>query len=277
MSIKKVTENVYAITDGSTRGNVSAFVLPNQIVFIDTGMSIPLLKQFREHVEKETGKKVSTVFLTHSHGDHVFGNQVFSDCKIITSNDTHEQMVASKETNWTPEKLEESIKNSEDPSALEGLRIVLANETYDNQYELKDENVKVIAKRTGGHTEGSSYVYCPNYKVLVAGDNLFNNSFPWGGSDSANPIKWIKTLKEYLSLGVKHFIPGHGPVSGKEKIEEFLKYLEKVTSEMKKLIEQGKAEEEIIEIVDKIDYYPPSRERWKEATLKKWYQVVANQ
>ena len=254
MSIEKVKENVYAITDGSTRGNVTAYVLPTQIVFVDSGMNIPLMKKFREHIEKETGKKASVLFITHAHGDHVFGNQIFEDCEIITSKHTHKLMIESKEKNWTPEALEEWKKNAEDPSTLDGLRITLANKTYEDEYEIVDGDVRVIVKRTGRHTEGSSYVYCPNYKVVFAGDNLFNKQFPWGGPPSANPLKWIDALKEYLSLDVEHYIPGHGQISDEEPIEEFLSYLEKVTNLMKELISLGKTEKEILELAEKIEY-----------------------
>jgi len=278
MSIEKVKENVYAITDGSTRGNVAAYVLPSQIVFVDSGMNIPLMKKFREHIEQETGKKASVLFITHAHGDHVFGNQIFEDCEIITSQLTHELMIESQEKNWTPESIEEWKKNSEDPSALDGLRIILANKTYADEYEIVDGDVKVIVKRTGGHTEGSSYVYCPNYNVMFAGDNLFNNQFPWGGPPSANPIKWITALKEYLSLDVDQYIPGHGQISNEGPIEEFLAYLEKVTSLMKEQTALGKTEKEILELVEKIEYYPPreGREQWKTASLKKWYDVISD-
>jgi len=276
MSIEKVKENVYAITDGSTRGNVAAYVLPNQIVYVDSGMHIPLMKRFREHIEQETGKKASVLFITHEHGDHVFGNQVFEDCEIITSDYTHEEMIHAKENSWTTENLKEWKKNAEDPSALDGLKIVLANKTFADEYELLDGDVKVIVRRTGGHTEGSSYVYCPNYKVLFAGDNLFNKSFPWGGNPSSDPMKWIEALQEYLSLDVEHFIPGHGPISGKKLLEEFLEYLKEVITLMKDLLAEGKTEEEILEQADNIDYYAPEREQWKSLSLKKWYDVLSS-
>ena len=173
--------------------------------------------------------------------------------------------------------LEEWKKNAEDPSTLDGLRITLATKTFDDGYEIVDGDVKVIVKRTGGHTEGSSYVYCPNYKVMFAGDNLFNKQFPWGGPPSANPLKWIDALKKYLSLDVEHYIPGHGEISDEKPLEEFLNYLEKVTSLMKELISLNKTEEEILELAEKIDYYPPreGREQWKTATLRKWYEVIS--
>jgi len=277
MSIEKIKDNVYAITDGSTRGNVAAYVLPNQVIFVDSGMHIPMIKKFREYIEQETGKKASTLFITHAHGDHVFGNQVFEDCEIITSELTHEAMVESKEKNWTPEAIEEWKKNSEDPAGLDGLKIVLANKTFADEYELKDGDVKVIIKRTGGHTEGSSYVYCPNYRVMFAGDNLFNHSFPWGGTPTSNPVKWAKAIQEYLDLEVEHYIPGHGLISDKEPLEKFLDYLNKVISLMNDMISEGRTEDEIVKQADNIEYYPPreGREQWKALSLKKWYEVLS--
>ena len=275
MTYEKVTENVYAITDGSTRGNVAAFVLPSEIIFVDSGMSLPIIKKFREELEKETGKKASTLVITHTHGDHVFGNQVFSDCRIIASKHTKERMVVSKENDWTPEKIEEWKKTAEDPTALDGLEIVLPTESFEHAIEIDDYDTKIIIKNTGGHTAGSSYVYYPKAKALIAGDNLFINSFPWAGDQSANPQAWIDAFKEYLSLDVEFFIPGHGHVSSKAEVQEYLDYFEKVVILMHKMITEGFSENKVVEKANEVEFHPPKREQWKETSLKKWYQELS--
>jgi len=275
LTYEKVTENVYAITDGSTRGNVAAFVLPSEIIFVDSGMSLPIIKKFREELEKETGKKVSTLVITHTHGDHVFGNQVFSDCRIIASKHTKERMVVSKENDWTPEKIEEWKKTAEDPTALDGLEIVLPTESFEHAIEIDDYDTKIIIKNTGGHTAGSSYVYYPEAKALIAGDNLFINSFPWAGDQSANPQAWIDAFKEYLSLDVEFFIPGHGPISSKAEVQEYLDYFEKVVILMHKMITEGFSENKVVEKANEVEFHPPKREQWKETSLKKWYQELS--
>ncbi len=274
MDIKEVTENVFAIDDSSTRGNIAAYVLPTQIIAIDSGMHIPIVKSFREKLEADTGKKFTILIITHTHGDHVFGNQIYKDCQIIASKNTEDRMKESANSDWSPEKLEERIKTTEDPTALEGLEIILPTMTFQDDYTIKDQDVEIIIKNTGGHTEGSSYVYCPNYKILTVGDNLFNESFPWGGDKTANPLKWISALKEYLSTEAEFFIPGHGNVGGKDKIEEFLSYLEQVTSLMSEMIKENQSDEEIIKEANLIEYYPPRREQWKELTLKRWLEVI---
>ncbi|MHA1213548.1 MAG: MBL fold metallo-hydrolase [Candidatus Heimdallarchaeota archaeon] len=275
MSYEKVTENVYAITDGTTRGNVCAFVLPSQIVFIDSGMHLPVLRKFREDLEKETGKKTSTLLITHRHGDHIYGNQVFSDCKIIAHKFTKAQLEISNEKEWTPEKIQEMIKSVEDPTSLEGLEIVLPTESFETKLEIEDFDVKLLYKNTGGHTKGCSYVYYPEAKALAVGDNLFNGMFPWGGDPSANPEVWLSALKQYLELDVEYIIPGHGPVCGKEGVTQFKEYLETVIVLMRKMITEKYSENAIVEKANAIEYPPPKREQWKQLSLKKWYAELS--
>ncbi|MHA1306841.1 MAG: MBL fold metallo-hydrolase [Candidatus Heimdallarchaeota archaeon] len=254
---------------------IGAIELPTKIIMIDTGTNLRKVKIFKETLEKQTGKKIEVVINTHYHGDHFIGNQFFKDARIISSEPTKTR-IESNTKEWTSDDIKRHSKSIDDPLALEELVLTPPNEYFTGQIELEDEGVKVIVKQTGGHTDGSSYVYCPDYKVLFAGDNLFVTSYPWGGEESANPDDWMKAFKEYLSLSVEHIIPGHGPAINKEKLEYSLNYFKQVKDTMKQMKTKGKQEEEILEQCFNIEFYPIHPQNkgsvgGKQATLKKWY------
>lgn len=278
MIYEKFGENIYVMIDDLFYDVVvGAIELPTKLIMIDTGMNLRKIKEFREEVEKVTKKKFETVFLTHYHGDHVIGNQHFSDCDIIASKWTLDRLNIGF-PKWTDEIIEEQKKRIDDPLALVGLKLTPANKSFEGQMEITDGDIKVIVKQTGGHTKGSSYIYCPNYKVLFGGDNLFIDSYPWGGEESCDPDKWIDTLNEYLSMDVDYFVPGHGPVSDKEPLKYILAYFELVKSTMLKMASEGKSSEEILKKCYNLDFFPINEEEkgdveMKQLTLKKWYAV----
>jgi len=258
MTICKVTEHVFAYIGG---GNMTALILPTRVVIIDAGKPIPIMEKIRHEIEANTKKKVDTVILTHFHSDHTGASPVFSDCTIISSS-----------------LLMKSLKQAKrKPPA--GYKLTFPNRTFDDQIEIKDGDIQLLVKRTGGHTDDSAYVYCPNYKVLAAGDNLIVNAYPFGAK-GGNPDLWIQALKEYLSCDVDYFIPGHGPVVGKDKVKEFLDYMIEVRKVMKELIAEGNAEKDVLKAAGDVKYcFTPSdstREefyrRWKQQYLSNWYR-----
>ncbi|MHA1532854.1 MAG: MBL fold metallo-hydrolase [Candidatus Heimdallarchaeota archaeon] len=281
MKYEKFGENIYVMKDELFFDVVvGAIELPTKLIMIDTGMNLRKIKEFKEEVEKVTKKKFETVFLTHYHGDHIIGNQHFSDCDIIGSKWTVDRLNIGI-PKWTDEVIEQQKKRIDDPLAFVGLELTPANKSFEGQLEIVDDNVKIIVKQTGGHTKGSSYIYCPNYKVLFGGDNLFIDSYPWGGEETCDPDKWINTLKEYLSMDVKYFVPGHGPVSDKEPLKYILAYFELVKSTILEMASKGKTEEEIIKKCYDLDFYPIDETQkdhveMKELTLKKWYNFWVN-
>ena len=258
MTICKVSEHVFAYIGG---GNTTAFVLPTRVVIIDAGKPIPIMEKIRHEIEAFTKKKVDTVILTHFHSDHTGAAPVFSDCTIISSDLLLKRL---KEAKRKPPK---------------GYELTFPNRTFDDQVEIKDGDIQLIVKRTGGHTDDSAYVYCPNYKVLAAGDNLIVNAYPFGAK-GCNPDLWIQALEEYLSCDVEYYIPGHGPVVGKDKVKDFLDYIVEVMKVMKELIAKRNPEKDVLKAAGDMEYcYTPSDptrkefyRRWKRQYLSNWYR-----
>ncbi|NHJ38736.1 MAG: MBL fold metallo-hydrolase, partial [Asgard group archaeon] len=209
MDFRKVNENLYLFIDESYYDVVvGAIILPNKIVIVDSGMSVPEQKKFRNYVEKESGKKCKILMLTHYHGDHLRGIQAYSDCKIIVS-----------------EPAFEILKEERDLPIL----------TAKDYFELNDDGIKVIFKKTGGHSSDSAYIFSPDYKILFAGDNLFENFFPYGQDQTSDPDIWISVLEEYLSLNVEYFIPGHQNICNKEIIQKYIDFIKSLKIKMQNL------------------------------------------
>jgi len=250
---EEISENVYVIVGQPAYANVTALVLPRRVVLVDCGIQISGVAETRKEVETTSRRKVDTVILTHFHSDHTRALHAFSDCRIISSNLLLKNLKAA---------------GREPPS---GFKQTFPNETFDDDLEIQDCDIRLVIKRTGGHTDGSTYVYCPNYRVIVAGDNLWINYYPWGGAKNGDPDSWIHALQEFLSLDAEYFIPGHGPVGRREKVIEQLDYMKNLREVMKEMIALGKDENEVLRAGDRVEYYASGNA--KPSTLKKWQKL----
>ena len=237
--------------------NVTALVLPRSVVMVDCGIKLPAVMETRREIEEISKRKVEMVILTHFHSDHTRALPAFSDCRIISSNLLLKNL---KRAGRKPPK---------------GFKLTFPSETFDDQLEVLDGDIRLIIKQTGGHTDGSTYVHCPNHRVIVVGDNLWINYYPWGGARNGNPDLWIQALQEYLSLDAEYFIPGHGPVGRKDNVTELLDYLKNVRKVMKEMIHLGETEEEILKAGDEVEYYISGIA--KPSTLKRWCKVWRKQ
>ena len=267
MTFEKINETLYIYKEKSYFDVVmGAIILPSKIVMIDSGVDFQKAKEFREYVEKETRKKTEILFITHSHMDHTQGNQIFADCRIISSPDVLVVMnhfIAS----LTAEDLKEMLSD--------GFVVTPPTETHD-YLEIIDGDVKVIFKNTGGHTADSSYVYCEKYSILFAGDNLFENMYLYGQAKTADPEKWLEALKEYQSLDAEYYIPGHQGICKTKSIRGYIAFINLMKTTIQEMHADEKTKEEIIEELTPLKPFAttenyPKLERLKQATLENWY------
>lgn len=200
---QKVSDNVFAVVGRPAHANVTVLVLPNEVVLVDCGIQLSAVKETRKGIEEISGRKVKTVILTHFHSDHTCALPAFSDCRIISSN-----------------LLSQNLKQARRKAPV-GFNLAFPNQIFDKQLELRDEDIRLVIRQTGGHTNCSTYVFSPNYRTIATGDNLWTEYYPWGGARGSDPDIWVQALREYLSLDAEHFIPGHGPVGKKITSENY--------------------------------------------------------
>jgi cyclase len=276
MILEQVTKRTYANTSGEGRGNFGVISLPNYLVTIDSGMYPSVAAEFRTYIEKITGNPVKKLILTHCHADHVFGNQIFSDCEIISSRAMATDMreVATKQ--WTREKLEETAKMRPDSFRkldLSSLEITFPTVVFDDSFRFFDDGLEILIKKVDGHALGSSCIYFLAERVLFAGDIIFAKMFPWGGDPTADPDEWIAALKNFLQMDVEKIVPGHGHICDCQEVQAYLDFLEPVADTMKKLILEGRTREEVVEFEGYPEFYASETPERRRDTLAQWYHV----
>jgi len=273
MKLHKISEHVYANWDGETGGNVGIIELEDKVLAVDAQYP-GSAKKFREAIRNVTDKPVTHLLLTHVHGDHVWGNQVFEDTNIVSHERLKEKMSMSLQNEWAPGNLEKLLESYKEASPerwwlYEGLRIVLPSITFKTQYEI--EGIKFI--HTGGHSDCSSIVYVPEDRVVFAGDLLFVGRYPWAGDPTANPTTWIAAFEAILDLEADKIVSGHGPLCNNKEVEDQLKWFKDIRYMMRGMIADG------VQVNEAVEYkfpelYTSDRPERQKVGYRRWYTVL---
>ena len=64
----------------------------------------------------------------------------------------------------------------------------------------------LVLIKANGHTEGSTYIWEPETRTLIAGDLVFNQIFPFGADETCEVITWQKVIQELIELNPQTII-----------------------------------------------------------------------
>ncbi len=243
VKLEQISESVWDYYYKELEGHISIVKLTECLVFIDSGHYPQMAKEVREKAEECLGLPTKYLILTHHHDDHIWGNQEFEDCEIIAS----KAVLDLLKIRLADEKFLKIIENmkNENPERYGDLRIILPTKTFINEYQIEDDNIRIQIYQTDGHSEGSSFVLIPEERVLIAGDLLFSQMFPYFGDPTADVYKWIDCYNKMLELSPKIVIPGHGDIVDKKEIISQKKYLQSCINWMIEFIKKGHKKEEL--------------------------------
>ncbi len=151
---------------------------------------------------KATGKKLTTVYISHSDPDYYFGLDVvraaFPDAKIVATPQTVAAILASKDgklAHWGPILKDNAPKELVMPEALSG-----SNLTVDGQ-----------ALEITGPNPARRFVWIPSLKAVVGGIPVAANIHVWLADTQtlAERQDWLKTLDAITALKPATVVPGH--------------------------------------------------------------------
>lgn len=184
-------------------------------VLVDTQLTVDAAAALVDWVAAR-GKVLTTIYVTHGHGDHFFGNSTllerFPHAKLVA----RPEVIARMEAESAPSRVEgfwDKLFPGQIPK-----RFVLADATVNDQIELEGEKMIVLPV---GHTDcdNSTVLWVPSIGLVVAGDAVYNNTHPYLGESGsqATRLAWIAALDKIESLSAKAIVGGHSdPEAGFE-------------------------------------------------------------
>jgi hydroxyacylglutathione hydrolase len=182
--------NCSVIGDESTR----------EAIVIDPGADIErVLDTVRHH-----GLKVKQILITHGHIDHVGGAMKLKHATgapiLMNKNDAGQLQMLDMQAAWI---------GMVPPGAI------TVDASLDEATTIKAGGIQATVLHTPGHTEGSTCIYFPAEKKLIAGDTLFAGSIGRTDLPGGNYDKIMNSLHERVLVLPEDVtvIPGHGPAT----------------------------------------------------------------
>jgi glyoxylase-like metal-dependent hydrolase (beta-lactamase superfamily II) len=159
---------------------------------------------------------------THHHGDHTDGNKHFGRAAVIAA---HENVRA-----WLQE------------AGVPAQSLPVVTYTEGLALHWNGEEIRLIHV-PGAHTDGDSVAWFTGSNAVHLGDLYFQVGYPFvdtrSGGSVLGLIEGLRGLLPRLPDDVR-VIPGHGTVTGKGELEEYVAMLETITDRVREQLASGK-------------------------------------
>ena len=240
----KVKENIY-VAIGFGLANSIMIVGDNGIIIVDVMESGETAKEVLEEFRKITNKPLKAIIYTHNHADHVFGSTgMVGDEQVDVY--AHE---------LTPYYLDRVVSVTRPITELRGFRMfgvylddealvncgigpklninptsqlgaIRPNKTFKDSLAVTIEGIDIELYHAPGETNDQLFVWLPNEKVLLPGDNIyktFPNLYTIRGTIYRDPKQWTQSLDKMRAYEIEYLVPSHTrPIFGKDLIHNTL-------------------------------------------------------
>jgi glyoxylase-like metal-dependent hydrolase (beta-lactamase superfamily II) len=155
---------------------------------------------------RPTGKNLTTIYITHGHGDHFFGlNAIldaFPDAKAVTTAavipDAQTQLSPGLMAFWNAILPGQIPEQPIMPAALDG-----------DVIDLEGQELRVITVGQSD-TYPTTIVYIPSLDAVIAGDVAYNGIHQWlADTDHEKRMQWIASVEQIEALEPKTVVAGH--------------------------------------------------------------------
>lgn len=177
---------------------------PTEVALVDAQFQ----KNDAEEVVKliqATGKKLTTVFISHQDPDYYFGlsviREAYPDVKIVATPATVEGIKSTiqvKNDYWNPILKENAPTAQVVPDAFDG-----------DQFTVDGEAVQIIG--LDGPDPSHTVLWVPSIKTVLGGVPVYENQHVWMADNQTPESRdnWRELLDKITALNPEHVIPGH--------------------------------------------------------------------
>lgn len=237
-TVTKVRENLYMLISPHG-GNVVVSTGEDGTFLVDDQLS-QRSEVIAANIKAITPQPVKFILNTHYHFDHTGGNEAFGgQGAVIVAHDNVRKRLSTKQfITYFGREME--------PLSGPGLPSV----TFDDDVTLHYNGDQVRIYHTpAAHTDGDSFAHFVNANVIVAGDIIFYEIYPFIDAEHGGSIKgMIAAAGKIIELSNPDtlIVPGHGKLMRYGDVVAYRSMLATIAGRIEGDIKAGKTLEEIV-------------------------------
>jgi glyoxylase-like metal-dependent hydrolase (beta-lactamase superfamily II) len=219
-----------------------------EMLLIDAQFSLSAAHRLAAEI-LESGKQLTTIYVTHPHPDHMFGlavlKQAFPQARVLAL----PQTAGAVATAWPGrQKFWVATYGNNIP----GPEPVLPEALTTPVLTLEGHQFPVTGPVGGSDGPGNSFVHVPQLKAVITGDIVFDRAY-FGVTKDKNREEWLKSLEQILALKPAIVVPGHeGP--GATRNVASIEFMKKYVADWEANVARSKSPAEMKERV--LKQYP---------------------
>jgi cyclase len=188
-------------------------------------------------IKRISSKPVKYVFDTHHHGDHSYGNAVWTGAGATT---LAYRGVAEEMRRYEPARWQQTAKQRKDVADMQSPSVEPPMQTFHENLFVLDDGARKVEFHFFGwaHTRGDGFVYLPKEQILCTGDAVVNG--PYNYTADGNIGNWPEVVRAAQKLNVKTVLPGHGVPGGPEVMAGQALFMVELHQAVKSALDQGK-------------------------------------
>lgn len=217
-----------------TLAGTAGFIIGPEGVIVINATNTPFhAREVIYEIRQRTDLPVRYVIDTDSRGDHVLGNEAFTEQKaVIISTPVVAAEMRDYQRDLSSRMAADGEPGMRMRQRMRGIHFTMPTQEINHEMAIGEggEEVRLLLPMAGP-SPGNLVVYLPRSKVLFLGDLYENGSSP--SLEGVGVQKWVEFLRKVETWDVDVYVPGHGAPGDKKSLEEFRKVLEKSETKSK--------------------------------------------